>query len=114
MDRCKKTCGYCDEGVVKSSNCKDNFTSGPNDCTSLKSYCKHPQYLQMMKENCQKTCGYCIPTDDNNDTSNDKNDCIDELDKKGTNYCKSYEKLCKNIVYKKLMYQNCKKTCGYC
>uniref|UniRef100_A0A0N5B7A1 ShKT domain-containing protein n=1 Tax=Strongyloides papillosus TaxID=174720 RepID=A0A0N5B7A1_STREA len=112
MINCKKTCGYCENSTL-TADCEDRYPTGPNSCPSLKSLCKHPYYLSFLKENCPKTCEYCIPLDTTTDQPA-SSDCYDLAEKNGSDDCKRNPNLCETSFYRKLMYEQCKKTCGYC
>ena len=44
-------------GGAKEETCVDVM----KNCHRNKKFCRHPNYMEMMKKNCAKTCGYCKP-----------------------------------------------------
>uniref|UniRef100_A0A914WQJ3 ShKT domain-containing protein n=1 Tax=Plectus sambesii TaxID=2011161 RepID=A0A914WQJ3_9BILA len=98
--------------VVKDVAAADKST----DCVTMKSYCKNAFYEKMMAEMCPKTCGASgsaapaqpaatpapAPV-----TSAPAPAAVDK-----TPQCASMKAYCNNASYKKMMTEQCPKTCG--
>lgn len=93
-------------------------------CNIYKPYCKHPDYVDWVKDNCKKTCDLCPKgkadlkaqlTTKNVPPSTDQQffficlECIDRV-----SYCDAIKNRCTDPLIVSSMEHYCAKTCGVC
>ncbi|VDM71346.1 unnamed protein product [Strongylus vulgaris] len=88
-----------------------NPKTGKSDCSSMAHLCGNGKYYLVMHEQCPQTCGRC--------DSNGRvippppvipGGCVDF----STKECLRLAIYCHHPIYKDLMKQQCRKSCGYC
>ncbi|VDO38290.1 unnamed protein product [Haemonchus placei] len=102
--------------VVTSPPCFDkiNHITGRSDCPFRRNLCSQASYVQLMRVQCPRTCGFCdsrrIPK-----SEPVAEECRDMINPRtGRSDCPNRRPLCQNIVYQKLMREQCPRTCGIC
>ncbi|CAJ0588805.1 unnamed protein product [Cylicocyclus nassatus] len=92
--------------------------TGVSDCPSKAALCNNLIYQQVMWEQCPLTCGRCpgiLPNSGGLSTIVSGTTCFDRVDPRtGVSDCPNKAALCNNLIYQRVMWEQCPLTCGRC